>query len=86
MDTATSRAVKRKFWTVYDYGMGGVWTVIAARNKEEIQEKFPSLIVYDYDRPPTGAKRAWLDQIESKGVYDIDSPPDEFLSSLIKMG
>lgn len=84
MDTDTTMTEKRKFWTVYDYGTGGVWTVILARSKEEIQRKFKSLLVFDYDHPPIGAKKDWLAQIESKGIYDIDTPPDEFLSSLIK--
>lgn len=84
MDTNTPITDKRKFWTVYDYGTGGVWTVFLARSKEEIQNKFKNLLVYDYEHPPAGAKKEWLAQIESNGIYDIDSPPDKFLSSLVK--
>ena len=75
--------MKSKFLTVFDYGTGGVWTVICARTKEEITKKFPKLIVYGYDQPPAWMEKSELADIESKGVYDIDTPPNEFLSSLL---
>ena len=75
--------MKTKFLTVYDYGTGGVWTVICARSKEEITRMFPKLIVYDYDQRPAWMEMKELTRIESKGVYDIDTPPNKFLSSLL---
>ena len=75
--------MKSKFLTVYDYGTGGIWTVIYARNKKEITKKFPELIIYDYDQPPAWMEKKELADIESEGVYDIDTPPGKFLSSLL---
>jgi hypothetical protein len=39
--------VKKSFLLVYDYGMGGVWAIVNARSKDEIEQKYPMLKVQE---------------------------------------
>lgn len=82
MDTDSS--VKRKFMAVYDYGMGGTWSVIYARSAKEIKDKFPQLSVYDYRQLPEWVTPEWVTELESEGVYDIDDPPTEYFKLLLE--
>jgi hypothetical protein len=68
---------KQNFLTVYDYGTGGVWTIIKARSADEITTKYPKLVVLN-ERPN------WMDdkQYEDISRCDIDDPPDKFLSGM----
>jgi hypothetical protein len=72
--------VKQKFLTVYDYGTGGVWQFVHARNKEEILDKFTKLQIVD-------VIPGWMDEKEIKRTrsYDIDEPPDEYLTRFLKV-
>ena len=69
---------KSLFLVVYDYGTGGVWQYFRARSPNEIIAQYPGLKVVS-KRPP------WMtDAFHSKQVskaYDIDEPPDEWLSA-----
>ncbi len=64
---------KSSYLAVYDYGMGGVWCLIAARSKDEIAKSYPMLTVVD-SRP------AWMTDEDFQRIavshsYDIDHPP-----------
>ena len=74
MNTGTK--LKKDFLTVYDYGMGGLWTVIRARSKEEITSKFPELIVMD-KRPDWMSEEDICYTIAIRDAFDIDDgePP-----------
>ena len=74
--------LKKKFLTVYDYGTGGIWVFIAAESREAIAEKFPSLKIYDYEDPPAWMEQQRFQEIEARGVVDIDGPYNEFLTKL----
>jgi len=80
----TNSAVKRKFLAVYDYGMGGTWSVITAHNAKEITEKFPQLSVYDYEQLPEWATPEWVAELEAEGIYDIDAPPTRYFELLLE--
>jgi hypothetical protein len=67
-----AKAPKRTFLTVYDYGMGGVWSFIDAESGEAIEKRFPELKVVA-ERP------AWMTDeivrtIEQSRHFDIDAP------------
>ena len=69
--------MKEDFLVVYDYGTGGIWTVMRARSAEEIIQKYPVLKVVE-KRPP------WMTENEYEKVLsratDIDDPPVGWLS------
>jgi hypothetical protein len=72
--------MKTPFLAVYDYGSGGLWAVISAPDRQSIEDKYPSLTVFD-GRPP------WMDdfqydQIAEKNSYDIDDEPKGLLYSV----
>ena len=56
--------MKKDFLVVYDYGTGGIWTVIHARSKEEIEQKFPDLKVMNDPRPD------WMTDERFSELYD----------------
>jgi hypothetical protein len=73
---------KQAYLAVYDYGMGGVWVLIDARNPDEIESAYPELKVI-HDRP------SWLDaeqwrQIDRDAHFDIDAEPTGYLAALIE--
>ncbi len=80
----TDSSVKRKFMAVYDYGMGGTWSIIYARSAKEITNKFPQLTVYDYEQLPTWVTPEWLKILGSERIYDIDDPPTEYFKLLLE--
>lgn len=71
--------MRKKFLTLYDYGMGGVWIYICANSAEEISERYPELEVLD--REPD-----WFDDEgrRTTKTVDIDDPPDVFLRGMRK--
>lgn len=70
---------KRKFLTVDDYGAGGIWIYVFAREEKEIRTKYPKLSTV-HQRPD------WLDAYEHAGnsiiSIDIDDDVPEKLSYL----
>ncbi|HEV2952465.1 MAG TPA: hypothetical protein VG015_00035 [Candidatus Dormibacteraeota bacterium] len=66
-----------RFLTVYDYGQGGVWRVVLAESRAQVEWEFSLLTVMD--GPPSWMTAAELDVVK---VVDIDSGEDEFLNSL----
>jgi hypothetical protein len=72
--------MKREFLTVYDYGQGGVWTVLLATSEEEIRTKYPDLKVVS--NPPPSMTPEELKEIRARDTIDIDDQDDPFLASL----
>jgi hypothetical protein len=63
---------KRDFLVVYDYGQGGVWAVVSARSRGEIERGFPQLRVFE-DTP------GWMSETELKSIkkrmsFDLERP------------
>ncbi len=82
---APDSTVKKDFLTVYDYGTGGVWMYIRARNEEEIMKKYPFLLVPP--KPPRSLPESELKEIKEGGVYDIDDePPSGTVLALLNSG
>lgn len=50
---------KREFLTVHDYGTGGIWMLINARNTYEVKEKWPDFTAFE-DRPD------WMSESEKE--------------------
>ena len=77
---------KRTFLCVYDYGTGGVWALISARSKTEVNRVFPEFEVVD-QRP------SWLTDEEYAKLelrLDVDDrrpgwlvDPQPFLDQLL---
>ena len=65
--------MKKDIYAVYDYGMGGIWALIHARSKEEIEQKFPALIAFD--SRPQHITDEDEDIIRRNRYCDIDSEP-----------
>ncbi len=68
---------RKKFLTVYDYGQGGVWRLVTAESREEIERQLPQLRVVD--APPDSMTEAELAAVR---IVDIDSTDDNFLNQL----
>jgi hypothetical protein len=73
---------KAPFLVVYDYGAGGVWSIVHARTAAEITAKYPELKVFE-PRP------AWMDDKEYARIarvraFDIDAHPSGWLLTLVK--
>jgi hypothetical protein len=66
------------YLVVYDYGMGGLWALVAAESADSIIAKFPELAVVS-ERPD------WLDdkQYQRLERLDLDSPKPEGLLEVI---
>ena len=67
---------ERSFLTVYDYGMGGVWTYIIAASSDQIRQAYPQLqIVME---PPQ-----WMeDHPRQIRTLHLDDRNDVFLAAL----
>ncbi|MBI5288922.1 MAG: hypothetical protein HY873_08110 [Chloroflexi bacterium] len=68
--------MKQPYLTVYDYGMGGVWTYVLAESREQIEARLPDLDL-------VAEAPGWM-TLEMKGqlrMVDIDDD-DRFLNSL----
>lgn len=77
------RTMKREFLTLYDYGQGGVWTLLLASSEEEITAKYPELKVAT--KPPGNMSQEEFDRIRAnRSPVDIDDTDHPFLSSLRK--
>ena len=70
---------KKRFLTVDDYGTGGIWVYVFAREEKEILMKYPKLSIM-HRRPD------WLDAYEGSGnsiiSVDIDDEVPEKLRYL----
>jgi hypothetical protein len=71
--------MKMKYLAVYDYGMGGIWTVISANSKGDIAEKYPMLEAVD--APPSWMSTVEYDRIAATRSFDIDDDPPDWLKT-----
>jgi hypothetical protein len=71
---------KQRYLIVHDYGMGGVWGVMAARSEEEIRQKYPQLKVVEVR--PSWMSKADYDVILSNSSFDIEAEPLGWLAKL----
>jgi len=62
---------KTTYLAVYDYGQGGIWTLIDAASPQEIQRRFPELKVVA-ERPKWMTDTEFA-RIERSRHFDIDS-------------
>jgi len=67
--------LKTEFLAAYDYGQGGLWVRITAKNRDEIAQKYSFLTVFD-------ARPDWMgvgdyNKIET---LDIEQPPSGWLA------
>ncbi|HKD25742.1 MAG TPA: hypothetical protein VKC66_07470 [Xanthobacteraceae bacterium] len=74
--------MKKAYLVVYDCGMGGVWSIIHAQSKEEINAKYPSLMVWDRLRPNWLADECY-NRISSARTFDIDEEPTGWLRAML---
>lgn len=72
---------KRKFIVAYDYGMGGLWGIVMARDEQEIEALFPELSIVD--TPPPWMTPETLAGLHEKRTYDIDDAPRGLLSVIL---
>jgi hypothetical protein len=79
-DAAVVEEWKRKlpFLAVYDYGQGGVWTVIFAHTQDEIRSRYPMLKIVD--QPPPWMSRDEYSIIYLSKSFDIDASPPDWLA------
>ncbi|MCH8172298.1 MAG: hypothetical protein IIA70_03210 [Proteobacteria bacterium] len=70
--------MKKEFLVCYNYGSGGIWLYILARNKKEIQKKYPELKIVD-ERPEWFNDERELITRE-KLYFDIDEPAKGWLA------
>jgi hypothetical protein len=68
---------RSSFLTLYDYGHGGIWTIVLADSEDEIREAYPELEVMP--RPPP-----WMtsDHLKLIRTVDLRDAEDPFLSSI----
>ena len=77
-----SRAMKRPFLVVYDYGQGGPWAFVRAGSCDEVEKRFPELQVVS--EVPAWMTRELELQIEARESYDLDEPPRGLLANILK--
>jgi hypothetical protein len=61
-----------EYLVVYDYGTGGIWAVMLAPSKADIERTYPELVIFD-EWP------AWVDEAEyvrirAKTGFRFDQP------------
>ncbi len=65
---------ERKFLFVDDYGMGGIWIYVHAKNPSDVVKRYPKL-QYVRDKPK------WLIDSESEGIllpeYDLQKDENQ---------
>ena len=71
---------KTDFIVAYDYGNGGLWGLLRARSREEIESVFPELAILD--EPPPWMSTERFAELASD-PYDIDAPPRGMIEALV---
>jgi hypothetical protein len=74
--------MKAKYLTVYDYGTGGVWAIIAAPSRNDIAAKYPMLKVFD--DPPGWMSQSQYTEILLTSSFDLDDEPPNWLKAAMK--
>jgi len=71
---------RKEFFSLYDYGQGGLWAIIRADSAAQIREKYPQLEVFE--GVPPMLDDATVAIIRRAGVQDISEPPNGWLADL----
>jgi len=71
--------LKTEFLAVCDYGQGGLWIRVVARDRDEIAQKYPFLTVVDI-RPD------WMsaDDYNRTETLDIEQPPTGWVAQAVE--
>lgn len=77
----SSRALKKKFLVVYDYGQGGVWAYVLARSEDEVMNHFPELQVVH--EPPDWMSELELKKLANKMTFDLEKPKEGLLADIL---
>ncbi len=64
----------------YDYGMGGLWGVMAAASTDQVREIYPELAIVD-ERPSWMTEERFLELVADP--YDIDDEPRGLVKVLL---
>lgn len=72
---------KQRFLVCYDYGAGGLWALIDARDESEVLALYPELTVV-MTRPKWLSDKVMAD-IESTELHDIDGQPFGVLNAVL---
>jgi hypothetical protein len=65
--------MKREYFVLYDYGQGGLWTIVVADSAEQIRRRLPEVMVFD--APPASLSTEAVDAIRAQGLQSIDANP-----------
>lgn len=71
---------RKEFFSLYDYGQGGLWVIIRADSAAQVRDKHPQLEVFE--GVPPMLDDATVAIIRRAGVQDIDEPPTGWLADL----
>jgi hypothetical protein len=71
-----------EFLTCYDYRQGGVWAMLRADSKEQIQTTYPELTVFDEGTKPEWMSSEELERIRATIAIDIGDSSHAFLAAL----
>lgn len=66
---------------VYDYGMGGLWGFVLARNEAAVLAKYPELTVVR--EVPAWMTPADLEYYRQREMHDVDDPPSGVLAVIV---
>ena len=72
---------RREFWSLYNYGQGGLWVVIRAESAAQVRERYPQLEVFE--EIPAMLDESTVMTIRRSAVQDIDEPPTGWLADLM---
>ena len=72
--------MKHRFLVACDYGQGGIWASLLARSRQEIEERYPALVILD--EPPGWMDDAQLARIEARMTVDVDDITHPFLEAV----
>jgi hypothetical protein len=72
---------KNEYFALYDYGQGGLWTILAADSAEQILRRYPMLQVFEGEPPMLDS--AAIAAIRTNGVQYIDEAPTGWLANLV---
>ena len=75
------KSAKTPYLVCYDYGEGGLWAFVKARDAHEISAKYPELIVFP--EPAPFYDKLQLEVIAADLTVDIDDEPTGWLRELV---
>lgn len=71
---------RKEFFSLYDYGQGGLWVIIRADSAAQIRDRYPQLEVFE--GTPSMLDDATVAIIRRVGVHDIEEPATGWLADL----